>query len=239
MPNPQKPAKSKPSALAIATEALPGEVREDATLIETTIAAVNSAYIGGGLQTMRSVGQIVLDGMFDGDVDKFRSTEKHHVSYRALGKHPDIRVSSSGLWYAVAIVDNCRVLGASAELIDVSKHRKLVHLGNKAQRVELARRTINEKMTVKALEAEIRAISPPAEGSPKRGRPAMAPAVRQWQAVKRAVSELAEPSEESLEGADTQQRAAMLIEAEALQGAITAWLGQLRVAVRSRAQVAG
>ena len=222
---------SEPDATALSMP-LPGQAVEDATLIGDVVAAVNYAYETGGLQTMRQVGRIVLERMFDGDIGRFHDAEKGHASFRALAKHPDLRVSASNLWYAVAIEDNFRLLGGAADGLGASHHRRLVHVRDVAARAELAQQVVDQHLTVEELEEAIQSLKKPVADGGKRGRPPLAPAVKQFSALQRSTSGLAKVNPGMLDGIDAGKAAEMFVTAQALQVSLTEWLAEFQVELK-------
>ncbi len=233
------PRENKTETALTVTAQLPGQATADVALVSQVVTAVNAAYEAGGLQTMRDIGKIVLERMFGGDIGRFHSVEKNHASYRALAGHPDLRVSASNLWYSVAIEDNFRLLGAAAEQLSASQHRRLVHVRDEFARIELARRTIEECLTIEKLEAEISASRQPAEGQAKRGRPALPTIVKQFGAFRRTVGGLSQVGTEQLQSLDADAAAEMLREARVLQSSLTAWLDKLQAELEKRVAAEG
>lgn len=66
-----------------------------------------------------------------------------HASYLALAAHPELKVSKSALWYAVAGEDNVRLLGDAGGCLGVSHHKRLVHVADPATRTALAGQAID------------------------------------------------------------------------------------------------
>ncbi len=208
---------------------LPGQVLADTELVDSVAANVRRTYTAGGLMTLLAVGKVVLDALYGGSYDKFAAVGRAHASFRALAARRDIGISASSLWYAVALHENVLLLGRDdAQRIPLSQHRMLVHVRDPAARVELARRTIAEHWTVKQLEALIPPRQVVVPGKRLRGRPAMAPAVKAFHELRRAVEELPTVTAEAMQGESLEDGARLRgEEVEQLRQAIDAWLVSL------------
>jgi hypothetical protein len=141
--------------------------------LDALVQKLNSVQNTGVLQTTFSVGKIVVDQVFDGDVNRFRLQAEGNTTWRALTEHPALSISHSALWYSVALHENFHVLGDDvAESLTASHHRRLAHIADIAARRQLAERVLAEKLTVKQLEAALKGDKS-ADGATKRGRPSI------------------------------------------------------------------
>ena len=214
----EKPA-SEPAAL-------PGQTSVDAGLIDETVADINAAMDRGGLATMRVVAAILLDKMFRDEAGRFFDHADSHVSYQALAQHPNLNASKSALWYAVAIEDNFRVLGAAAAGLGLSHHKRLAHVSALETRRALAELVVRDALSVVALEQLIAQTQPvrPAD-APRLGRPPQPAPVKRFHQVDRAIASL---QSESLGAIGVDTAAELLARAEASQLALTTWIEALR-----------
>ena len=207
---------------------LPGQAQEDIGLIAETVEELNSIVDWGGLTTMRELARVVLDKMFRDDADTFLDAEGGHASYRALLRHPDLRVSKSGLWYAVAIDKALHQLGAVGEQLTSAQLKRLVHIADAGERLALASQAVSAGWTVEMLEGVIASREPtrPAE-APRLGRPPQPIPVKRLAKVERAVSDLQTeaPSATELDGETARK---LLERAEAAQQALATWVEALR-----------
>ena len=215
---------------ALAAEpALPILTAEQAALVDAVAVMVRNAYVAGGLTTLLAIGRIVLDAMFDGDIDRFKAigTGKRHASYFALSKRDDIGISASSLWYAVALHDNVRLLGQDdAQRIPTSHHRVLVHVRDVETRKDLARRTIAENLTVKKLAALVPPRQVVEPGKRGRGRPALPVAVKALGELERIVGGLPEVTPQSVHGVEGEDVAEMRARVEKVRTAANEWLAK-------------
>jgi hypothetical protein len=218
--------KSKTDLATTASAALPGQVEEDATLVETVALAVRQAYKEGGLATLLNVGNIVLEAMFGGSIDEFKTAEKSHASFRALAKHGDIGISASNLWYAVALHENVRLLGDDANKLASSQHRLLAHVSDQKQRAKFAHKAIAQGLTVRQLNELIQASNVRDPEKPKRGRPTLAPAVKRVRELQRLAEQLKEITPEALAGVEFDDIAELRATGAQLRSAVANWLEQ-------------
>lgn len=209
---------------------LPGESVEDIGLVLEVLAQVNSMYEAGALVMLREVGKVVLAQMFGNDASRFAAVEKTHVSYRALAKHRDLRVSASSIWYGVAIQENFRLFGDAAEQLGASQHRRLVHVRDPEARTALAQRALEESLTVEELEAAIKSQGPVVDpDAPKRGRPTLPVPVKRFGQVAHAISELPSLGPDGPERLEPAEAAVLLERARAAHVALGSWIGALEV----------
>lgn len=208
-------------------QALPGQLAEDASLIDTVAAAIRQAYDRGGLATMLKVGEIVLVHLFDGNVANFRSGEKKHASYRAVARRDDIGISASNLWYAVALHDNVRVLGSLTDKLSPSHHRLLVHIEDEAQRTDLAYRAFEEGLSVRELESLVKAATARDPEQPRLGRPPLPAAVKHFGEVERAVTKLGTLPEQAVMYLTPEDAADLRKRAVALRKSLKAWIARI------------
>ena len=207
---------------------LPGQANEDAGLIDETVTELNAAVDRGGLTTMRELARIVLDKMFRDDAGAFLLSEGSHASYLALARHPDLRVSKTGIWYAIAIDALLRELGDVDDRLTLTHLKRLVHVPDPTRRRDLAAQVDTEGWSGMALEAEI-ARSQPARSAnaPRIGRPPLPPQVKRFTKVERAVQTLREAAPDDVDLDKTVARE-LLDRGEAAQQALAQWIQTLR-----------
>jgi hypothetical protein len=206
---------------------LPGQAQEDAGLIDETVAALNTIVERGGLATMRELARVVLDKMFRDDSDQFLHAEQSHASYRALLRHPDLRVSKSGLWYAVAVHRALQRLGSAGAQLSTSHLKRLVHVADDGARATLAAEAAGQGWSVEELEVAIAAREAPRPAdAPRLGRPPLPLPVKRLAKVERAVVALAQ--EAGAAELDAEAARELLGRAEAAQRALAAWVEGLR-----------
>jgi hypothetical protein len=148
---------------------LPGEGAVDEELLNHAVAEINRIYVSKGLEMARDLGNYVVDVFFGGDVGSFGRREKHHVTFRALARHDDLRVSYTTIYYSVAILDQLRLLPDDlAEALPVTHHKHLVPVRDAEMKVELAARAVDENLSSRAF-AEVVKEARAAQAIPRRG----------------------------------------------------------------------
>ena len=212
--------------IAKATAAgLPGQAAADLELVAEVATKVRNAYREGGLATLIAVGKIVIDGMFNGDLEQFKTGAKTHESFRALSKRSDIGMSSTQLWYSVAVLENVRLIGDDeSQRLATSHHRLLTHVTDKDSRKKIARKAIEQNLTVRELEAEIRQTHVREPDAPKLGRPALPIAVRQFGELERQVRALNLLDKDAIACVDKGEIPRLIERVRATQDQVDAWL---------------
>lgn len=139
--------------------------------LDALVLQLNSVQRGATLQTAYSIGKLVLDRVFGGDVSRFRQPTEGDVTWRALSEHPDLEVKHTALWYSVALHENYALLGEElASALSMGHHRLLAHVADAEARRGLAQRALSQELSVRALEQEVKDAKKPVEGQKKRGR---------------------------------------------------------------------
>ncbi|MBI5609728.1 MAG: hypothetical protein HY902_12720 [Deltaproteobacteria bacterium] len=204
---------------------LPGQSAEDPGLVAETLAEVNAAFESGALHTSRAIASVVLARMFHSDPRRFLAEGEEHASFQALLGSPDLQVGKAALWYALAIERNFALFPAASEHLTVSRHRRLVHVKDEAQRTQLAERAVAEGLTVVQLESAIAALQPPrpADWKPT-GRPKLPEPVKGLTRVHAAIAKL----DADITGMSEDQVAELLSQAEAHKAALEQWIATVR-----------
>lgn len=146
---------------------------EQRTELDAIVRDINEAELLGNLSKAKRIGSIVVDRFFGGSVQTFQDQHKKHPTYRALAEHPDLVVSFTGLWYAVAVHYHFGSIGEeTANALTLAHHRVLAHVPEPAARATYATQAVKDGLTAEQLQALIRQAAPaPDPDQPKRGRP--------------------------------------------------------------------
>lgn len=78
--------------------------------VEKALAQIRHIARVSSLQLALDVGEVVFETIFDGDAVLLRSRGPKHTSFRRLALHPELPMSASNLWRAVAIYELSRRL---------------------------------------------------------------------------------------------------------------------------------
>lgn len=219
--------KKKQELTTVVTTMLPGQASADSELVDALAAQIRTTHRVGGVLTGLRIGQLVLDGMFDGNVDNFLAAEKGHESFRALAGRDDLGFSASNLWYMVAMHANVRLLGDDAQKLDTSHHRLLVHVKDEDTRKQLAETAIEKDLTVRQLDELIKATKHREPDAPKVGRKPFAPALKQFTAIERSVDALKVVTADSVAGLSAEDGADLLARMRMTLATYQAWVAQV------------
>jgi hypothetical protein len=71
--------------------------------IDQVVRELREVYCVSGLRLAVSVGKLVLDRIYGGDIDRWRSRGRKDTSFRTLARHPDLPFSAATLSRSVGI----------------------------------------------------------------------------------------------------------------------------------------
>ncbi len=141
--------------------------KEPADRIGDAIRTINQITRSCVLDTALAIGRFALDEFFGGDPDAFRNRGRSDISFRALARHPDLRVSWTYLWYAVAITVQFEYVPEDiAYQLPLSHHKALVRLRDPELISDFAQAAAQESLTRHQLITRVDEIV----GSCKKGR---------------------------------------------------------------------
>jgi hypothetical protein len=163
--------------------------RTDQQLVETAVKDITRLWRRGLLDTVVAVGDYLIATFFDDDIAAALShTPTKPTALRQLYARVDeLPIGLHQLRVAIRVAVQCHQLPkALAHGLTPGHHEALLPLKQPAQRLKLARQTVQEQLTVRALEARVRALAPPRRG----GRPPASPATRWARSMARVVDAL-------------------------------------------------
>ncbi|PKN55271.1 MAG: hypothetical protein CVU56_22090 [Deltaproteobacteria bacterium HGW-Deltaproteobacteria-14] len=197
----------------------------EAAVVDDAVEHINAAVNRSGVDLAADVASYVLETFFDGSYDAFLDPSRYKArSFSALCQREDLALSRASLYALVRVGHQLDELPAPiAHALTMRHHRALLPLDDPAEKRALARKAIDERWTVTALEAEVRAIQPPKRS----GRPPLPAVVKQLRAVQRAFA-TAEPAAPLPELSDDQRE-----ELEATLTELEARITSLRQALGS------
>jgi hypothetical protein len=140
-----------------ATAATSGEDSVATALLDKVVAEVNRIHSQKGMELARALGQFLLKSFFGGSIETFKARAAKHATFRALARREDLQVSYATLWYSIAVIEQIEQLPefVSSQL-SFSHHRLLLPVEDVKEKLSLARRVIDEKLTTRQLELLIR-----------------------------------------------------------------------------------
>ncbi len=137
--------------------------------VEVALAQIRLVARTASLQLALDVGEIVFFAFFDGDPAKLRERGPKDMSFRRLALHPELPMSATNLWRAVAIYE----LSSRFSLVRRSKHIGITHvrvvLGlPEPDQEELLLRAENERWHVSHLQAQAQLRRKGSGGRPRK-----------------------------------------------------------------------
>jgi hypothetical protein len=145
-------------------------------LVSQVVHELNELHRGLALDAALKMGRLVVLRFYAGDLSSWRRQGTKELSFRRLAAHPDLRVSPTGLYRAVALYELTQRLGVpSFKNIGVTHLRLVLGLPDGTQRQLLAdaerMRWSTEKLETEA--ARLRGML-----AARRGRPAEKPVLK-------------------------------------------------------------
>ena len=170
---------------------LPGATKVDDKLVDSAVEEINRLHSAKGLELARAMGEYLVKTFFGGDLDNF-GVEKSHASWRALANREDLQVSHSTLWFSVAILAQLRQLPEDVgTALSVSHHRLLVPVRDPKAKERVARKAVEQGLTVSQFEAEVAKVRKTEKRS-KGGRPAIPPHLKALRRLPRLLEPVSE-----------------------------------------------
>jgi len=154
-------------------EQLRGGREVDPGLLDGAVERINEIYVRKGMETVLGVGRYVLDTFFDGDAANFRDHAKGHATFRQLAEREgDLHMSHVWIWRAVSIVDQLQALPEGADTqLPYTHHTLLLPVKSEKKKAKLAQKAMDEGLSKRDLEAEVRKVRTKEKGASKAGRP--------------------------------------------------------------------
>lgn len=190
---PAQPAEAQqPLQVAVDGDLTPAPLHD--AVIDAVVTALNEHVRSAGLQAALTIGGIVIDQMYGGDVEAWRSHGEKDASFRKLsmrcrdveGGDGKLQMSASSLYRSVAIFALCQQLGVSGwKHLGVSHLRAVLGLPLDRQR-KLLNTAEARAMTAEELEKKVAKLRK-TDGA-KRGRPALPAFVKSIGALGRLVA---------------------------------------------------
>lgn len=128
-------------------------------VVTEVIAGIRAAQAKHGFALSRDIGQLVVEKFYDGDITAFRKRGPKDASLRKLAEHPDLPMSSTGLYNALAtyeLLERLPDVYASKQLTPT--HVRAVLPLPPPEQEKLLKRAEKKGMTVRELEEEARKV---------------------------------------------------------------------------------
>lgn len=116
-----------------AAEILPAPVPDD--VIEATVQEVNEISRQATLEISLKLGNLIVERFYGGDLGAWRDRGTTDASFRKLAAHPDLMLSPSGVYRAVAVFEVCERLDGVSRLkhLGVGHFRAILGIADKQQ----------------------------------------------------------------------------------------------------------
>jgi len=172
---------------ALAVRPLPGEHDIATDRVDEVVVRLNRLYRDKGLETIRAVGELVLETFFGGDVDNFRTRGRAHVSFRKLAERKDLEMSYQFIWNSVAVLDQLRLLPATvANALPVSHHKLLLPIKDADLKLRLAEEAVGEGLGKRDFGERVKGVREATAPDIKLGRPPLPAFARAATAIRHA-----------------------------------------------------
>ncbi len=239
----QLPPLSTPDSEQVEPVVLPAAAEDH--IIEQVVASINEATRLSGLSLVESLGQVIFEQVYQGDVNKWRSHGPKESSFRKLAGHSDLQISAPVLSRSVAIYDMCQRLGvgvSSWKHLRVSHLRAAIGLPENEQR-RLLKMAEDRGWTAEKLEehcgkARQKAIEN--KGGKRRGRPPLPTYVKTLTKLSAIMADgSAFEGLETISELDDVKAQELLRQAREAAATANAWLAQLEAVVGGSGAIPG
>ena len=165
-------------------------------LVDIAVNKINGIQKKKALENAVDIGQCVLDLLFDGSWEAFQAKSRSDPSYRELARHEDLEISSSRLWYSVAVIEHLDTWPADTFLsLSFTHHKHLIPVKHKEARLNLARQAVEHGWSVSRLQSEITEHRTLNEKPSNAGRPPKSPLSKSVDRISRDVEQLLEQTD--------------------------------------------
>jgi hypothetical protein len=137
--------------------------------VERVVVRLNTLSKNATLEFALAVGRLILEGLYDGNPQVWRSRGKKDVSFRALARHPDLPMSPGSLYRSVAMYDLCARLPVASWSHVMTSHLRCVlplPFEHQAQLLDLVEQN---RWSVRRLELEIETAGHAVVIDPRKG----------------------------------------------------------------------
>jgi hypothetical protein len=171
--------------------------------VRRVLLQLNALCKTATLQFALSVGELVIETLYSGDISRFRlHHRKHHAALRKIAADPELAMSPSALYRSIAIYELCERLGVRSWKHVSTSHLRLVLALGADEQAHLLQEAETQRWPVRRLEEQVAALtrgrSPPPGRGGRRRRSRLRKTIDGLQRDLRAMTNLLE-SEENIE----------------------------------------
>lgn len=192
-PERSRPLLSPRSNVPSSAGAAPTLSRDDC-LVNQVVASIGELSRAAALDFALSVGCLIIDQLYGGDLNAWRSRGTKAMSFRKLAKHPELPMSPGALYRSVAIYELSARLGCARWQSLSASHLRLVLPLPPQEQSELLARADEERWTLSRLEREVVLVRTRYPGKNlKGGRRRSSALLSQLRNIERALAVLGDP----------------------------------------------
>ncbi len=173
--------------------AMPAAVRPEVvdTVVDEVVREINAIHGRASLDAALSIGRLIVDRFYHGDLSVWRSRKNKEVSFRRLAAraNTDLCVSATSLYRAVALYDLDRRIGIANLKLTMTQLRVVLGLPEERQ-VELLTAADNQKWSSDRIERE--AVKVRSTMGSRTGRPPSPPLFRAFRKLTHSWKEVEE-----------------------------------------------
>jgi hypothetical protein len=130
--------------------------------VDQVVCTLNAAGRGSSLQLALDVGKTVIDELFDGDLDAWRTRGVHDISFRRLAARGDLFLDAEWLCRSANIYEMTQRLGiVDLRQLSLSHLQAMLQMCNGDVEPELLAEAEVARWTVAMLRAKVRALMTP------------------------------------------------------------------------------
>jgi hypothetical protein len=172
--------------------------RRPAELIDIAVIKINGIQRKKALENAVDIGRCVLDLLFEESWRAFQAKSRSDRSYRELAGHDALEISSTKLWYSVAVIEHLETWPDDIFWsLSFTHHKHLIPVKDKAARLTLAKQAVKHGWSVSRLQSEITQHRSLHEEPSNAGRPPKSPLSKIVDRISRDVEQLLEQTDEN------------------------------------------
>jgi hypothetical protein len=127
-------------------------------LVDEVVLRLNDICKTATLDFAMSVGRLIIETIYGGDLGRWRARGAKVASFRALANHPHLPMSAASLYRSVAIYELCERLGIKEWKHVSTSHLRLVLPLSLGEQGRLLKAAEEQRWPVRRLEEEIASI---------------------------------------------------------------------------------
>ena len=164
---------------------LPGEIEVNKKLLDDTVQKVNRIHLERAMELHHELGAFLIETFFL-DVKNVQAKAGSHVTFRAIAKHKDLKVSASTIWRSVAYVAQLKTFPCPAmKSLPPTTVAMIAGVKDEKKKLEIASKAVEENLNQKEVADLVRKTKNQDES---RGRPTLPPVLKGMKQVESAIA---------------------------------------------------